>query len=119
MVLHSFLFCVGHDRFVRVYEEKKLFAVARRDSRKEDRFVDVFFATLSPSIAQISLMGTLFVFLGAWIIIFLMLALRSTSQQPVDAQQERVRPASWTHMASNREASQDADGAEEVAQIAS
>jgi hypothetical protein len=81
--------------------------------------VDIFSITLSPSIAQFSLMGILLVFLGAWMITFFMLALRSTSQQLVDAQQERGRPASRTQATSTMEASLEVGVAEEVTQIAS
>ena len=81
--------------------------------------MDIFSTTLAPSVAQFSLMGILLIFLGAWMITFLLLALRSTSQQPVDAQQERVRPASRTQVASNMEAPLGVEGAEEVTQIAS
>jgi len=81
--------------------------------------VDLFSITLSPSIAQFLLMGILLVFLGVWMITFLMLALRSTSQQPVDTQQERVRPASRTQVASTMEAALEVEDVGGVTQIAS
>ena len=81
--------------------------------------MDIFSIALSPSVAQFSLMGILLVFLGAWMITFLMLALRSTSQQPVDAQQERVHSASRAQVTSNMEASLEVENAAEVTQIAS
>ena len=81
--------------------------------------MNLFSITLSPSIAQFLLMGILLVFLGAWMITFLMLALRSTSQQPVDAQQERVRSASRTQVASTMEAALEVEDVGGVAQIAS
>ena len=81
--------------------------------------MDLFSITLSPSIAQFLLMGILLVFLGVWMITFLMLALRSTSQQPVDTQQERVRPASRTQVASTMEAALEVEDVGGVTQIAS
>lgn len=82
-----------------VYENSKAFCCSlKRDSQKGGSFVDIFNTS---SITQFPLIGILLGLLGAWMITFFILALRSGSQHPVEPQEGQVRAAIQTRTVSD------------------